>query len=63
MKLKTIYILVLVCTISLFVSAKQRLVNVKDCCKLKQEESSPRVIKASRASFDLSPLSHFVFNI
>jgi len=61
MKLKTVYILALICCASLISSAKQKACN-GSCCKMQEQLNKSRLIKASRAGYDLSPLNHFVLN-
>jgi hypothetical protein len=68
MKQKTIYIIVVVCCLSLFSSAKQA--GKKECpqkisCKLNKQklEEEARAKEKAKASYDLSSLQLFMFSI
>jgi hypothetical protein len=66
MKQKTIYIIVVVCCLSLFSSAKQA--GTRECpktCQIKQKlaEEEARAKEEAKKSYDLSPLQLFMFSI
>jgi len=69
MKQKTIYILVIVCCLSLFSSAKQagkKECPQKGCCQFSKQKLAEKEAQAkekAKKSYDLSPLQLFMFSI
>ncbi|MEI9807061.1 MAG: hypothetical protein WDO16_03800 [Bacteroidota bacterium] len=68
MKQKTIYIILIVCCLSLFSSAKQMGKEEcvkKSCCKINELKAARErdAKKQAEKTYDLSPLQLFMFNI
>lgn len=66
MKRKTFYLLVLVCFLSVFSSAKQTGYSCKKIGWIMEGSASQQPVKPEQKSgmgFDLSPLQLFVFNL
>jgi len=68
MKQKTIYIILVVCCLSLFSSAKQYgKTCVKDpCCKYSKQKAAAKeaaLREQAQKAYDISPLHHFLLSI